>query len=373
MERKRARPGGARMSDSTGGARGALRRALSALAKGAPIAAALLGLAGAARAQTAIPVPGPTIDTIRKRGNLACGVDTGIPGFAFQDSSGAWKGFDVAYCRAIAAAVLGDADKVRYTPTTTPARFTVLQAGEIDVLIRDSTLTFTRNVQLHLDEVAINFYAGEGFLVSKKLGVSKITELNGATICTLTGATLELNIADFARANGTKIGTLLFEKSDEAIAAMESGRCDGYTDDTGSLAAVRSTLRNPADWVVLEGVISKEPLGIHIRSGDVNWHNVTFWVDAALKTAEELGVTKANADQMKASSQDPAVKRLLGAEGDAGKLMGLDNDWALRAIKAVGNYGELYDEFFGPKALDLARGQNNLWNKGGLHYPLPFR
>ena len=330
-------------------------------------------VAGPARAQTAIPVPGPTVDEIKKRGALACGVDTGIPGFAFQDSSGAWKGFDVAYCRAIAAAVLGDPAKVKYVPTTTPARFTILQSGEIDVLIRDSTLTFTRSAQLHLNEVAINFYAGQGFLVSKKLGVSKITELNGATICTLTGATLELNIADFARANGTKIGTLLFEKSDEATAAMEAGRCDGYTDDTGSLAAVRSTMKAPADWVVLEGVISKEPLGIHIRSGDVTWRNILFWLDGGLKTAEELGVTKANADQMKGSAADPAVKRLLGAEGGFGALFGLDNDWLLRAIKAGGNYGELYDEFFGPKALDLARGQNKLWNQGGLQYSLPFR
>ncbi len=334
-------------------------------------AAALLLTAGVARAQT-IPVPGPTVDAIKKRGQLACGVDTGIPGFAFQDSAGAWHGFDVGYCRAIAAAVLGDPAKVRYVPTTTPTRFTVLQSGEIDLLVRDSTLTMTRNLQLHLAEVAINFYAGQGFLVSKKLGVSKITDLNGATICTLTGATLELNIADFARSNGTKIGTLLFEKSDEAIAAMEAGRCDGYTDDTGSLAAVRSTLKAPADWVVLEGVISKEPLGIHARAGDLNWVNILFWVDAALKTAEEYGVTKANADEKKTGS-DPAIKRLLGVEGGFGEMMGLDNVWSERAIKAGGNYGELYDEFFGPKALDLARGQNKLYKDGGLVYALPFR
>lgn len=335
-------------------------------------AAALALTAAQARAQS-VPIPGPTVDTIKKRGELSCGVDTGIPGFAFQDSSGAWKGFDIGYCRAIAAAVLGDPTKVRYVPTTTPARFTVLQSGEIDVLARDSTLTLTRNLQLHLDEVAINFYAGQGFLVSKKLGVTKIDDLNGATICTLTGATLELNIADYARSKGTKIGTLLFEKSDEAIAAMESGRCDGYTDDTGSLAAVRSTLKTPADWIVLEGVISKEPLGLHIRSGDVNWRNIVFWVDSGLKQAEESGVTKANADEMKSKSTDPAVKRMLGVEGGFGKLMGLDDEWLLRAIKASGNYGEMYDEFFGPKALDLARGQNRLWNQGGLQYSLPFR
>ena len=323
-------------------------------------------------AQTAIPVPGPTVEGIKARGQLLCGIDTGIPGFAFQDSSGAWKGFDVSYCRAIAAAVLGDPAKVRYVPSTTPTRFTILQSGEMDVLIRDSTLTFSRSAQLHLDEVAINFYAGQGFLVSKKLGVSRIEELNGATICTLTGATLELNIADYARSRGTKIGTLLFDKSDEAIAAMETGRCDGYTDDTGSLAAVRSTLKEPDDWVVLDGVISKEPLGLHARSGDVNWRNILFWVDAALKTAEELKITKANADS-KMAVDDPQVKRLLGTEGGFGTLLGLNNDWALRAIEAGGNYGELYDEFFGPKALALPRGQNKLWGDGGLQYSLPFR
>jgi general L-amino acid transport system substrate-binding protein len=335
------------------------------------IVACLLFMSAGARAQS-VPIPGPNVDAIKKRGQLLCGVDTGIPGFAFQESSGAWKGFDVNYCRAVAAAVLGDDTKVRYVPTTTPARFTMLQSGEIDVLIRDSTLTMTRALSLHLDEVAINFYAGQGFLVSKKLGVSKIEELNGATICTLTGATLELNIADFAKSRGTKIGTLLFEKSDEAIQAMETGRCDGYTDDTGSLAAVRSTLKQPSDWVVLEGVISKEPLGIHARAGDTNWHNILFWVDAALKSAEEYGVTKANIDQQK-SSNDPVIRRLLGVEGGFGEMMGLDNAWSYRAIKAAGNYGELYDEFFGPKALDLARGQNKLYKDGGLHYPLPFR
>ena len=335
------------------------------------VAAAALALSLPARAQS-VPIPGPTVEAIKKRGMLSCGVDTGIPGFAFQDSSGTWKGFDIGYCKAIAAAVLGDPAKVRYVPTTTPTRFTILQSGEIDVLARDSTLTMTRNLQLHLDEVAVTFYAGQGFLVSKKLGVTKIEDLDGATICTLTGATLELNIADFAKKTGHKIGTLLFDKSDEATASMEAGRCDGYTDDTGSLAAVRSTLKTPGDWVVLEGVISKEPLGLHVRSGDVNWRNIVYWVDAALKSAEEYGITKANADEMTKSS-DPTVKRVVGAEGGFGEMVGLDNAWTLRAIKAAGNYGELYDEFFGPKALDLPRGQNKMWSEGGLQYALPFR
>ena len=248
-------------------------------------AGAALLLPGVAAQAQGTTWPGPTVENIKKRGVLACGVDTGVPGFATQDNAGKWQGFDIAYCRAIATAVLHDPEKVKYVPTTAAARFTVLQSGEIDVLIRDFTLTFTRSVQLGLDEIAVTFYAGEGFLVSKKLGVSKITELNGATICVITGATLELNIADFARSNGTKIGTLLFDKPDEAVQAMEAGRCDGYTDDTGSLAGMRSTLKNPADWVVLEGVISKEPLGIHARSGDPAWQKILFWLHTALVTA----------------------------------------------------------------------------------------
>ena len=342
------------------------------------LGAACLGLglacaASQASAQTAPTTRSPTIQAIKQRGALICGVDTGVPGFATQNNQGRWVGLDISYCRAIAAAILGDPEKVRFVPTTVPARFTVLQAGEVDVLIRDSTLTFLRDVQLRLVPVAINFYAGQGFLVRKSLNVSSVLELDGATICTITGATLELNIADLARRTVKRIGTLLFDKADESVAAMESGRCDGYTDDTGSLAGMRSTLRNPDDWVVLPEVISKEPLGIHIREGDEGWRELVFWVDAALKSAEEYGITRANAAELKAGSNDPFVRRILGAEGDFGPLLGVDSDWAFRAISAVGNYGEIYEEFFGPKALNLPRGQNNLYNKGGLHYPLPFR
>ena len=343
------------------------RGVVAAMAGG--IAAVFAG--GVAMAQLA-PPPGPTVEAIKKRGTLNCGIDTGVPGFAAQDASGTWKGIDIDYCRALAAAVLGDPSKIKYTPTTAAARFTVLQSGEIDVLIRDSTLTFTRSTALGLDQVAVNFYAGQGFLVRKALGVAKAADLQGATICTVTGATLELNIADFARSTGAKIGTLLFDKAEEAIAAMEAGRCDGYTDDSGSLAGMRSTLKVPADWMVLPDLISKEPLGIHIRSGDARWQKIVFWLDTALKSAEEFGVTKANADQMK-SSKDPFILRLVGVEGDFGKMLGLDNEWALRAIKTSGNYGEMYDTHFGPKALDLPRGLNNLYNKGGMHYTLPLR
>lgn len=350
------------------GLKSIMRRGMVAAIAGG-IAAVFSG--GVALAQLA-PPPGPTVEAIKRRGTLNCGIDTGVPGFAAQDASGTWKGIDIDYCRALAVAVLGDASKIKYTPTTAAARFTVLQSGEIDVLIRDSTLTFTRSTALGLDQVAVNFYAGQGFLVRKALGVSKAADLQGATICTVTGATLELNIADFARSTGAKIGTLLFDKAEEAIAAMEAGRCDGYTDDSGSLAGMRSTLKVPNDWMVLPELISKEPLGIHIRSGDPRWQKIVFWVDTMLKSAEEFGVTQANADQMK-SSKDPFVLRLLGVEGDFGKMLGLDNDFFLKAVKTVGNYGEMYDRHFGPKALDLPRGLNNLWNKGGMHYTLPLR
>ena len=328
--------------------------------------AALVATEAPAQAQSVVAA-------IKQRGMLNCGTDTGIPGFAYQDKAGKWIGFDVDYCRALAVAVLGDANKVKYVPTTASVRFTVLQSGEVDVLIRNSTQTFIRNTQLGLQTVAVNFYAGQGFMVRKSLNAKAVKDLDGSTICTVTGATLELNIADYARSANVKIGTLLFEKTEEAFAAAEAGRCDGYTDDTGSLAAARSTMKNPNDWEVLAEVISKEPLGIYVRQGDENWALIGKWMHFALLTAEELGITKANADEMAKTSKDPFVRRLLGLEGDFGKLLGLDNAWALNAIKVVGNYGEVYDEHFGPKALALPRGQNNLWTKGGLQYALPFR
>jgi general L-amino acid transport system substrate-binding protein len=314
-----------------------------------------------------------TVAAIKSRGALNCGVDSGIPGFAYQDNTGKWIGFDVDYCRALAAALLGDAEKVKYTGTTAKVRFEVLRSGEIDILIRDSTLTFTRHTQLGLMGAAVNFYAGQGFMIRKKLGAKGVKDLNGATICMVTGATLELNLADYNRANNVKIDSLLFEKTEEAFAAAEAGRCDGYSDDTGSLAAARSTMKVAADWDILTEVISKEPLGLITRQGDENWTNIARWMHMALITAEELGVTKANVDEMAKSSKDPFVQRLLGGEGDFGKLLGIDNKWAYNAIKVVGNYGEIYEAHFGAKTLGLARGINNLWTKGGLQYALPFR
>src|ERR1700687_681085 len=233
--------------------------------------ALVAGMLGAAGASWAGEVKSATLDAVKKRGQLVCGVDTGIPGFAFQDAAGKWQGLDIAYCRAIAAAVLGDADKVKYVGTTSKVRFSVLQSGEIDVLIRDSTLTLTRNTQLGLSTVTVNFFTGQAFMVRKALNVAHVKELNGATVCVLTGTTLELNIADFGRANNIKINTLLFEKPEEAFAAAEAGRCDGYTDDGGSVAAARSTMKSPKDWIILPEAISREFLGSYTRHGGERW------------------------------------------------------------------------------------------------------
>ena len=332
----------------------------------------LIGLGMDFASAQAVPVPGPTATAVRQRGQLNCGIDTGIPGFAYQDGQRQWQGMDVDYCRAIATAVLGSPDKVRFVPTTSPTRFTLLQAGDIDVLLRDSTLTFSRNVGLGLSEVTVNFYAGQSFMIRKNLGISDAAKLDGATICTLAGSSLELNIGDFARAHGIKIATLTFDKSEEGARAAEAGRCDGYSDDTGSLAAVRSTMAKPDDWVILEGTISKEPLGPHVRQGDDRWRDIVYWVDAALKTAEEHGITKENVDGY-AEKASPEMRRFLGLDPGLAKMIGLDEKWVVNVIKAVGNYGEIYDRHFGPKALNLPRGANNLYTHGGLHYALPFR
>ncbi|WP_460452365.1 amino acid ABC transporter substrate-binding protein [Alsobacter sp. SYSU BS001988] len=333
---------------------------MAALALGALLAAA------PAQAQS-------TLAQIKARGALNCGVDTGLAGFAFKDDSGTWKGLDVDYCRAIAAATLKDPSKVNYVPLTTKVRFTALQGGDIDVLIRDSTLTFTRGTQLKLNLAGINFYAGQGFMVKSSLGAKGVKDLDGATICTLAGATLELNIADYNRSKSVNITPLLFDKVDEAMAALEAGRCDGYTDDTGSLAGARGSMKKPTDWVVLGEVISKEPLGLLTRKGDEQWTDIVAWVRNALVTAEELGITQANAEELAKSSDNPEVRRVLGVEGDFGKMLGIDNDWALHALKTSGNFGEIYERHFGPKGLGLERSVNRLWSQGGLVYSYPFR
>jgi general L-amino acid transport system substrate-binding protein len=337
------------------------------------LACAAMGLLGLVTSGTAWAQSPSTLEQIKQRGSLNCGVDTGLAGFAFKDDKGIWKGLDVDYCRALAAAVRKDPDKVNYVPLTTKVRFTALKGGDVDVLIRDSTLTFTRGTQLGLSLAGVNFYAGQGFMVKSSLGAKKVTDLDGATVCTLAGATLELNIADYNRAKNVKITPLLFDKVDEAMAALEAGRCDGYTDDTGSLAGARGSMKTPGDWVVLGEVISKEPLGLLTRKGDEQWTDIVAWVRNALITAEELGITQANVEKLAKESDSPEVRRVLGIEGDFGKMLGIDNDWALQALKTSGNFGEIYERHFGQNGLGLERGVNRLWNQGGLVNSYPFR
>jgi general L-amino acid transport system substrate-binding protein len=321
--------------------------------------------AGPAAAQEALT--SPTMDAIKKRGQLVCGVDTGIPGYAFQDAKGNWDGLDVAFCRAIADAVLGSSDKVKYIGLTSKVRFSVLASGEIDILIRDSELTFIRNTQLGLDEPTFNFYTAQTFMVRKSLNVSHAKDLNGATICMITGTTLETNIADYNRANNIKINSLLFDKPEEAFAAADAGRCDGYTDDGGSVAAARSTMKSPNDWMFIpETIGGLQPLGPYVRLGDQAWSRLIKWIQNAMIEGELLGVTRANVDQIKASTKDPETRRYLGLEDNYGKLLGVDNDWAYRIAKDIGNYGEIYDTYFGEKGLGLPRGMNNTFQHGGL-------
>src|SRR6201994_3065939 len=294
-------------------------------------------------------VKSATLDAVKKRGELVCGVDTGIPGYAYQDSKGEWQGLDVAYCRAIADALLGSPTKVKFVGTTSKVRFSVLQSGEIDVLIRDSEETFIRNTQLGLDEPAFNFYTAQTFMVKKSLNVAHLKELDGATICVLTGTTLETNIADYNRANHIQIKTLLFDKPEEAFAAADAGRCDGYTDDGGSVAAARSTMKQPNDWIFLpETIGGLQPLGSFTRQGDEGWTRLVKWVHYAMLETEVLGITKDNLEQMK-QTKDPETRRFLGLEGDFGKLLGIDNEWAYRIARDIGSYGDVYDATFGDK------------------------
>jgi general L-amino acid transport system substrate-binding protein len=332
------------------------------------IAAAILAIAGFARpGWSQQEVKSPTLDAVKKRGQLVCGIDTGIPGYAFQDSSGEWQGLDVAYCRAIADAILGSPTKVKFIGLTSKVRFSVLQSGEIDVLIRDSEHSFIRNTQLGLDEPAVNFYTGQTFMVRKSLGVQHVKDLNGATICLLTGTTLETNIADYNRANNIKINTLLFEKPEEAFAAADAGRCDGYTDDGGSVAAARSTMKAPGDWVFLpETIGGLEPLGSFTRQGDEAWTRLVKWVHYAMLEAEVLGITRANAAELGKDPKDPDLRRYFGLEGDFGKLLGVDNGWSARIVKDIGSYGEVYEATFGKGGLGLPRGMNNLADRGGV-------
>ena len=329
--------------------------------------AALTGMAETASAQA------KTLDTVKKRGQLVCGVNIGLPGFGVADEKGAWTGLDIDYCKAIAAAVLGDAGKVRYVPTTTKERFEALRSGELDVLARNTTWTIDRDSKQNLSFIGTNYYDGQGFIVKKAAKVTGAKQLDGATVCVQTGTTTELNLADFFRANKLQYKTLVFDKLDEALRAYQADRCDSFTTDASGLYGARLQMASPDDHVVLPDIISKEPLGPAVRQGDSQWFTIVRWVHFALLNAEELGVTQANVDQM-LSSTNPDIRRLLGKEGDFGKGLGLDNDWAFRIIKHVGNYGEIFDRNVGSGSrLKIDRGLNQLWTKGGLQYAPPIR
>ncbi len=331
---------------------------------GSMIALALAG--GAASAQT--------LDEVKSRGSLKCGTNTGLAGFASPDANGRWEGFDVAVCRALAAAVLGDQEKVEFTPTTGETRFTALASGEIDVLVRNSTWTFSRDVDLKFTFTGVNYYDGQGFMVSKDLGVTSAKELDGATVCIQTGTTTELNLADFFKAQGMSYQPVPIQTNAEADQQFQAGACDAYTTDASGLAASRATYEDPTAWVILPEIISKEPLGPLVRQGDDQWADVVRWTLNALIAAEEYGVTAANAEEMATTSENPEVKRLLGTEGDLGAMFGLDKDWAKRAIMAEGNYGEIFAKYIGEGTpSDIARGLNAQWTEGGLIYSPPFR
>ncbi|MDP6095820.1 MAG: amino acid ABC transporter substrate-binding protein [Gammaproteobacteria bacterium] len=314
-----------------------------------------------------------TLDDVKKKGFVQCGVSQGLPGFSNPDSSGNWTGIDVDVCRAVAAATLGDASKVKYSPLSNKERFTALQSGEIDMLSRNTTWTATRDSVLGLNFAGVNYYDGQGFMVRKSLGVKSAMELAGAAVCSTLGTTTELNVADFFRANNMEYKLVAFEKADETVAAYDAGRCDVYITDQSGLAAQRLKLSSPNDHTVLPEVISKEPLGPVVRHGDDQWFDIVKWTLFAMQESEEMGINSGNADAMK-SSDNPAIKRIMGTEGDVGKNLGLSSDWAYNIIKQVGNYGESFEAHVGPNTpLQLPRGVNNLWNNGGLMYPMPVR
>jgi general L-amino acid transport system substrate-binding protein len=315
----------------------------------------------------------PSLERVKKNGFLRCGVNEGLPGFANPDSKGNWSGFDVDFCRALAAVILNDPSKVRFTPTSAKVRFTTLQSGEVDLLSRNTTWSMSRDVQLGLEFIGVTYYDGQGFLVPKKLKVTSAKQLNGATVCTNTGTTTELNLADYFRSNNLKYKIIAFEKNAEVLAAYDAGRCDAYTTDASGLYAERLKLKKPDEHLILPEIISKEPLGPAINHGDQQWGDVVRWTLFALVNAEELGVTSKNVDQM-LKSTNPEIRRLLGVEGAFGESLGLTNDFAVRAIRKVGNYGEIFERNVGQGSpLKIKRGLNALWNKGGVMYAPPIR
>jgi general L-amino acid transport system substrate-binding protein len=336
--------------------------------KHAVAAALALSFIGAAHA-------GKTLDAINQRGQLVCGVNPSLPGFSAADSQGNWAGLDVDVCKAIAATILKDASKVKWVPLNASQRFAALQSGEIDILSRNTTWTLTRDASLGLFFTGTTYYDGQGFMVTKKSKITSAKQLKGATVCVQSGTTTEKNLNDYSKAMNLNMKPVVFETQEATNKAYFAGRCQAYTTDASGLASVRNKeAGNPDDHVILPELISKEPLGPSVRRGDDEFFTIAKWVVFALIEAEEYGITQANVDQMVKDSKDPVVQRILGTSEDTGKLLGLDKEWAYRAIKAVGNYGEIFERNVGPKsALKLPRGANNLWSKGGFMYAPPVR
>ncbi len=317
-----------------------------------------------------------TLDTVKSKGFVQCGVNSGLLGFASPDASGNWSGFDVDYCKALAAAIFDDATKVKYTPTSAKERFPALQSGEVDILARNTTWTLSRDTALGFNFRTVNYYDGQGFMVRKSLNVKSALELSGATVCVQTGTTTELNLADYFKANNLQYNPVVIEKLDEVNAAYDAGRCDAVTTDQSGLYATRLILKNPDDHMVLPEIISKEPLGPAVRQGDDQWFDIVSWLHYALVQAEEFGITQANVDEIAKTTTNPDIKRFLGVETDSklGTDLGLTNDWVVRIIKAVGNYGEVFDRNIGASSpLKIDRGLNALWTKGGIQYAPPVR
>ncbi len=334
--------------------------------------ASIFAVATAATFMTGAAYAG-TLDDVKAKGFIQCGVTTGLAGFAAPNDKGVWEGFDVDFCRAMSAAIFGDANKVKYTPTTAKERFTALQSGEIDVLARNTTWTLSRDVNLGFEFIGVNYYDGQGFMVKKSLEVKSAKELSGARVCLQAGTTTELNLADYFAANDMTYDSVLFDTADEVREAYIKDTCDVYTTDQSGLYAQRSVISDPENHVVLPEIISKEPLGPLVRHGDNQWGDIARWTLNALIIAEELGVTQANVDEMK-SSKNPEIARLLGVSGDLGAQLGLNADWAANAIKSDGNYGEIFAKHLGEgTSLNIARGLNQLWSKGGILYAPPAR
>jgi len=342
----------------------------SSKVKALAVVAAALGILATVPAQA-----GKTLDGIKARGQVVCGVNSGLAGFAAADSAGKWTGLDVDVCRAVAAATLGDAEKVKYVPLIAQQRFTALQSGEIDILSRNTTFTLTRDASLGLHDTAVTYYDGQGFMVPVKSKIKSAKQLKGQTVCVQSGTTTEKNLTDYSKANGLNVKPIVFEKPEATIAAYFSGRCIAFTTDASGLASYRNKeAKNPKDHLILPELISKEPLGPMVRRGDDEWFAIVKWTIYGLLEAEEYGINQANVDALKATSKDPVVQRILGTSEDTGKLLGLSKDWMASAIKATGNYGEIFERNVGPKStLGLPRGLNNQWNKGGLMYAYPIR